>query len=750
MANSPVIHVKLQEATVERKPRVVTPIVAAAKAKPLVASVVPKKAPSVKRKDTIEYNAAEFAKHKQPNFIEVDNPYDLMSMIKPLIYNGRKLIAFDTETYGHYSTSHDVPLGVVRRWVGKGKDERPQDFPFALSVCDGTNSFVLYDDAENEFRLIRAMAPLFEDTSIEKIAHNAKFDMHMLQNIGMKIRGKMHDTVVLSKLTNENRQSYELKELSKDGGVVAFEHMVDSYKALNRIKDYRDIPHDLMTQYTCADTWNAVHRFLVEYPIAEAEDLLQVYETEMQVMMILYQMERRGMHIRRDYEEELIKGLEKQLNETEAAIYKDAGRVFNVNSTQQLYNVLIETGMPKDAIPMTAAGNPSLAAAVMEELQVKFNTPMLEKVLELRRYERLYGTYAKGIYGQRDNRYMVHGNINQTEAVTGRMSIGKPGLQQIPRKDTRIRSMFIPDKQTDSWYFCDLDQVEYRIFASYCKSQALCDMISAGVDVHKGTASIVYNVPVEDVKPEERTEAKYMNFALLYGAGADKLALMINTSKNSSYIGINRGNDDWCTKEEALAIKRRYFEKIPEFKPFVDSVQHVTKVRGYVKNFYGRRRRLSGNDCFKAPNSLIQGCAADFIKNRLVNIYKYIMHNKLKTTVRNIIHDELIFNVPDTEREHMPVIRWLLSDFENFRCAITAGIEKADGNWGKKIPDEELESHGFVEPYDKGYLQYDVFDGHVFDIDRVNYDVLLTDLRIASKAVERTPVYITNEVVKLD
>jgi DNA polymerase I-like protein with 3'-5' exonuclease and polymerase domains len=154
---------------------------------------------------------------------------------------------------------------------------------------------------------------------------------------------------------------------------------------------------------------------------------------------------------------------------------------------------------------------------------------------------------------------------------------------------------------------------------------------------------------------------------------------------------------------------------MPEARIFINTVYQVIKLRGFVKNFYGRRRRLDSDDCYKAPNALIQGCAADYIKYKVVDIYKYLMYNNLKTHLINIVHDELVIEFNNDELDHVPVLRWMLSEFKEFRCPITAGVEKGEPSWGQKV---EPENVGFVEPEDKSYKNYNVYDGSVFNIYR--------------------------------
>ena len=628
-------------------------------------------------------------------------------MIKPFEFKGRKFITFDTETHPYFTNSHLVPTNVVRRWVGSGKSAVPQDYPFCISICDGKNSYTMYDSVDNNFYKFRQLAPLFEDPSVEKIAHNTKYDMHMFANAGMKIVGKLHDTVVLAKLTDENRKSYQLRDLAakKKGGVVKYEFMVDSYKQMTKTKDYRQIPRELLTQYANADVWNAYITFITEYEKLEEDCLVDLYNNEMELMVALYAMERYGMLTDASYEEPLKAELQKLTDEAEQAIYDEAGRMFNINSGKQLYEVLMELGVDASLIGTTDKGNPKLDKKALANLADVHNVSIVKKILDFRKNEKLLTTYAVGIYDQVDSAGRAHGSINQTEATTGRMSITKPALQTLPKKDKRIRKMFIPDDNHELW-FMDLDQVEYRLFAHYAKIPSLLEQIANGYDVHTATAATLFGKNMEELaqKVHEgddeataiRSRAKTLNFALIYGMGNQALA-----------------NDLKVTLTEATDIKARYFSTMPEARVFINTVYQVIKMRGFVKNIYGRRRRLDSDDCYKAPNSLIQGCAADYIKHKVVDIYKYLRYNKLETHMINIVHDELVINFNKNELEHVPVLRWLLSDFEKFRCPITAGVEFGNPSWGQKIEPDNI---GFKEPDNFDYLNYNVFDGSVFDI----------------------------------
>lgn len=286
--------------------------------------------------------------------------------------------------------------------------------------------------------------------------------MHMLANAGMKIVGRLHDTVVLAKLTDENRSSFQLRDLAAhyDKGITVFEYMVDNYKQMNKVKDYRHIPKELLAEYANADVWNCFLTFINEYPRLEQDGLVDLYNNEMELMIALYAMERYGMKVDEAYEAPLKEQLQAMCDEAESSIYEEAGGMFNINSTKQLYDVLMKLGVDSRLIGRTDKGNPKLDKDALNTLAETHNVSIVKKILEFRKCDKLLTTYAVGIYDQRDAESRVHGSINQTEATTGRMSITKPALQTLPKKDKRIRGAFVPDTNCTLW-FMDLDQVNF-------------------------------------------------------------------------------------------------------------------------------------------------------------------------------------------------------------------------------------------------------------------------------------------------
>lgn len=666
-----------------------------------MAIIQPKRKSVIKKGTTYSYNPKTFLQeHKMDNVYGVETAEEVFKLIKPFEFVGRKFLVMDTEDYPAVWANRQAPRNVVRRWIGSGKKATPVDLPFCMSFCDGVNMVTLYDSLENGYKEFAKMRVWLEDPSIEIIFHNTKFDMHMLANIGIKFVGKLHDTVVLAKLVDENRFSFKLKDMARKlpKGIDKFEYMVDGYKKDNKISDYRMIPRQLMDYYAGCDVWNCFQLFVTEYPRLVADDLEGLYNNELELMMVLWVMERHGMQAQPDYELPLKRELQTLTDAAEQAVYDEVGYVFNMNSNPQIHKALLHLGVDASLFRFTDKGNIKLDKSELKRLIEVHEISLLIKIQEYRQYEKLLGTYAMGIYDQRDEAGKVHGSINQTEATTGRMSITKPALQTLPKKDKRIRKIFIPSDEYELW-FMDLDQIEYRLFAHYAKAAELIEQIKMGFDIHAATAAIIYNKSIEDVTEDERQRAKTINFSLVYGQGDEASAASLK-----------------LTISEARRFKDHYFAMIPEALPFIQTVHKVVRAKGFVTNFFKRRRRLDYNEAYKAPNALIQGCAADYIKHRLVLRYKFLMAHAYKTRMINVVHDEVVDEVHKSERFLVPKLRWLLSDFETFRVPVTAGAEMGSPSWGEKISPDEVGFEPLTEEEMQKTLAFDVFDGSAFQV----------------------------------
>lgn len=674
-----------------------------------------KKTATIKQGTNYSYNKDTFIKeHKMPNSFETNKAEDVLKLMKPFTFMGRKFIVLDTEDYPLPRKNNTMPKYIVRRWVGTGKKATPVDVPFCMSFCDGVNMITLYDTWENNYAEFAKLAPLLEDPEVEMIFHNTKFDMHQWANIfaiiGIKLIGKLHDTVVLAKLVNENRFSFQLRDIAGKlpNGIDKFEYMVDGYKKENKITDYRMIPRALLTEYANADVWNAYQLFITEYPMLIEDELEPLYNNEMELMIVLWAMERRGMRVDPELEDPLKKELQELTDNAEKAVYDAVGYVFNMNSNKQIHEALMHMGVDPSIFRFTEKGNVKLDKKEKERL-ISLGVELVVKIAEYHKADKLLNTYAIGIYDQLSAEERVHGSINQTEATTGRMSITKPALQTLPKKDKRIRSMFIPSDDYVLWFW-DLDQVEYRGLAHYAKCTGLIEAIKNGHDIHAGTAALVYDKDIKDIDPDgqERDSAKTINFSLVYGQGDDATAASLKVSKS-----------------QAIRFKHKYFSALPEVEPFLDTVKRVTKSRGYIRNFYGRRRRLKPQEVYKAPNALIQSWAADYIKHKIVLMHKYLIAINARSYLINIVHDEIIGELHVSEQHLAAKLRWIMSEWDAFRVPITAGAECSHNSWGAKESADNIGFEPLTEEEWEAVNAVNLFDGSVFEIGQPGYEEVL-------------------------
>lgn len=653
-------------------------------------------------KEYADYNPATF--EPCDLFIECDAQY-VLDNFKPAEFDflpGRRFLFFDTETYFTGIEARRMPKEVVRRYIkSNSKKDIPNDFPFCLSLCDGVHSYVIYDDIRNGYKELRKLEPLLADPAIENVAHNADFDMHMLANARVQLRGRIHDTMYMSKLARGNAFTHKLFDIAKEcdalwgydsetkteykkfNPVLVYERMLDAYKSLHKITDYRQFPHELMTQYTGADTWNDCEIFKYLYPMLIENNWVDLYDKECAVGKIAYWAERDGIPVDRDYETILIPELEKEVADAEAAVYETAGEMFNMNSGAQVARVLTKLGYGKhirynDPTPAMLAkgimqGNPKLDKFEMERLS-NLGIPLIDNIQKFKASQKLLNTFAIKIYEMADGDDLIHCNFNTMEAKTGRFSISSPSMQNMPRrKDARVRGAFTA-KPGWTLYDFDFKSQEAIVLAHYSRAAYLLEMINAGHDIHKATASIVYGVPIDEVTKEQRGDAKSVGFAVTYGAGASKVAAM--TGK---------------TELEAKQIMARYMRNIPEVDMFIKTANKVMKERGSVRTIDNRYVYAERGREYACVNYIIQGSSAGSTKARMVDIYKFLKANGYQSRIVLQIHDSLNGMIKDEEAEELiPYWKYLQTDRYLFRVPVTCDVAICKPTWKDK-KDIEIE-----------------------------------------------------------
>lgn len=661
-----------------------------------------------------QYSPATFATLKKPFLIEA-TAEQVLAEIKPKEFKflpGEKFIAIDTETFAYAQIDNNrMPANVQRRWIKRGSKYIPNDFPFCYSICDGTHSFVVYDTLQNGWAEFKKLQPLLGDRSISKVGHNLDFDLHMFANTGVDIKGRLHDTMHLSKLLRPDAFQHSLLSLAEAmvlqeiDAIPEFEHMLDAYKELHRITDYREFPKELMIQYTGADTWNTLKAFEWLYPLLTIDDQQGLYEIESQMILVAYWMERKGVKLDPAYADKLIPELQQEVDAAERKIYEEAGTRFNINSSAQLYAVLDRLGYagkvrrkpPTEAMLAKGIteGNPSFDKIEMERLE-REGVPLIADIQQYKASEKLLNTFAIKLYELADSSDTVHCNINTIEAKTGRFSISVPSMQNMPRrKDSRVRTAFVaPEGYT--LYDFDFKSQESIILVHYSRSQYLMDIINNGGDIHKAVASIIYSIPYDEVSKELRNISKSVEFAIVYGAGASKVAQMTGLSL-----------------EEAGMAMRQFLKNAPEVDMFIRTANKVGKERGKVRTIRRRTVCLERGREYACVNYVIQGSAADSTKGRMIDIHKFLRANKYKSYISIQVHDSLLNVVADDELELLGYLRWLQTERELFRVPVTVDVAKCTPTWRDKEdididaiqpPEDQLEAMRNYDLWNEGIL----------------------------------------------
>lgn len=646
-------------------------------------------------KHFIHYDPATFADQKAPQFLEV-SAEELLAQIRPMEFDflpGRRIIAVDTETYFTGVPSNSMPANVVRRCIHISQSKTiPNDFPFCISICDGTHSFVVYDTLQNGFAEFHKLMPLLMDMSIDKVGQNFDFDLHMLANTGTNMRGRFYDTLHLSKLTRAGAFTHSLIDIATEihddveyPTITKYEHMLDSFKAAHRITDYRQIPRELMTQYTGADTWNTIYSFKKLYPMMLENKQFALFEKESEIMLVTFHMERSGIPTDIERLNTLIPELRAEVDEAERKIYEDAGYTFNINSSKQLAEVLIKLGYrnkihygkPTDAMleKGITQGNPSFDKIEMERLENE-GVPLIADILQFRKSEKLLNTFAIKLYDLRDANDVVHCNINTIEAKTGRFSISDPSMQNIPRrKDARIREAFVaPDGYT--FYDFDFKAQESLIMAHYSRAPYLLDNINAGKDIHKVIAAIIYSLEIDNVTKALRDIAKSIEFAIVYGAGPPKIVSMT--------IDVVIDGKKGLTLEEARMAIATFKKMVPEVEVFIKTANKVIKERGCIKTIMGRFVYAERGREYACVNYLCQGSAADSTKSRMTEIYKFLKANGYSSYMVLQVHDSLLQAIKKGEEELLGYLKWLQTERELFRVTVNVDVAICEPTWRAK------------------------------------------------------------------
>ncbi len=483
------------------------------------------------------------------------------------------------------------------------------------------------------------LGPIFANPKTIKIGHNIKFDRIVLQNAGFDIAGPMIDTRVAAHVLDSSRMSYDLKSL----GVDILQHQSITYadvvgRGKNKIT-IDAVPVEVVTPYAAEDA-DVTFRLaeVLQQELAD-EGLTQLFDDlEMPLLPVLADMERTGIIVDPQRLKKMETELSRKADSLREQIIDLAGREFNVDSPKQLAAILFDE-LELPVIKRTKTG-PSTDASVLGELAVEHDLPAL--VLDYRKLTKLLSTYLKALatcIHPKTGR--VHTSFNQAGTATGRLSSSDPNLQNIPirtEEGRRIRSAFVAPKD---WLLlsADYSQVELRVLAHLCEDETLTQAFLDDQDIHRIVAAEVFDVALEDVSDDQRARAKAVNFGIIYGQGPFGLSTALRIPRH-----------------EAADFIARYHQRFARIKEFLDACIAQAKKHGYVETIFGRRRRIVDIDAKNtqqrnaaerlAINSVVQGSAADLIKQAMLNIARRIAHEDRPSHMLLQIHDELVFEIP--------------------------------------------------------------------------------------------------------
>jgi len=588
-------------------------------------SLVDEQTPS----ETIDFKTMATEK---PSYHLITKPEERKELLALLL--AQKSVCFDTET-DSIDALHANIVGMSFSYK-----EREAFYVATPNDFDGAKAIV------EEFR------PFFESTTIEKIAHNIKFDMKIINRYDVEVKAPTFDTMIAHYLINpDSKQSMDyLAELYLNYRPVSIESLIGK-KGKNQ-KSMADLAPEDISDYACEDadiTLQLKHLFEPEIQKDHLKELF--YDLEMPLVEVLKNMEQEGITIDAEGLERYSIELEESLLALDESIKAEAGVDFNIDSPKQLGEILFDHMKITAKAKKTKTGQYATGEDVLQKL--KHDHPIIPMILDYRQLRKLKNTYVDPLPTLRDAvDGRIHTSYMQTVAATGRLSSNNPNLQNIPirsEKGREIRKSFISRGADFKLMAADYSQIELRIIAALSEDTNMIEAFRNGLDIHAATAAKVFHVPIEEVTRDQRSSAKAVNFGIIYGQSAFGLA---------QNLGISR--------TEAKQIIDAYFEQYSTIKGYMDKTVASARENGYVETIMKRRRYLkdinSANAVVRgfaernAINAPIQGSAADIIKKAMIAVSKAMKEAQLKSKLLLQVHDELVFDVHVDEVDQLKAL----------------------------------------------------------------------------------------------
>ena len=510
---------------------------------------------------------------------------------------------------------------------------------------------------EDAQKIVDKFKPVLENEKSTKVGQNIKYDMIVLANYGVTIKGKIFDTMIAHYvLQPELHHGMDfLAEVYLKYDTIKIEELIGA-RGKNQ-RNMRDLSPTDVYKYACEDADVTLKLKNILEKELEDNGVKNLFEEiEMPLVPVLAYMERNGVRIDTDALKETSKHFTIRMREIEEEIYRLAGMEFNVSSPKQVGEVLFDRLKIVEKAKKTKTGQYVTSEEVLEGLKTKHE--IVGKILEHRGLKKLLGTYIDALpelINPKTGR--IHTSFNQTVTATGRLSSSNPNLQNIPIRNEdgkEIRKAFIPDDGCE-FFSADYSQIELRIMAHLSEDDNMIEAFREEQDIHAATAAKIYKINIEDVSREQRNKAKTANFGIIYGISVFGLAERLNVER-----------------KEAKELIDGYFENYPKVKAYMDKSIRVARDKGYIETIFNRKRYLpdinSRNAIVRgyaernAINAPIQGSAADIIKVAMVRIYKRFMDEGIKSKMILQVHDELNFSVLSEEKEKVQQI--VISEME--------------------------------------------------------------------------------------
>ena len=572
---------------------------------------------------------------EKPSYHLITKPDERKELLELLLKQTQ--VCFDTETTDIEALHADL--------VGMSFSYKARE-AFYVAIPDN------FDDAKS---IVEEFRPFFESTTIEKIAHNIKYDLKVLNRYGIQVAAPTFDTMVAHYLINpESKQSMDfLAEFYLKYRPISIETLIGK-KGKNQ-GNMRDLKPEEVSDYACEDADITFQLKQLFEPEIKKDHLRHLfYEMEMPLVEVLKGMEQEGVAIDVDGLKQYSKEMEATLTELESQIKEAAGMDFNVDSPRQLGEVLFDHLKISAKAKKTKTGQYATSEDILQKHEK--DHPIIPMILDYRQLKKLKSTYVDPLPEMTDRiDGRIHTNYMQTVTATGRLSSNNPNLQNIPIRSARgreIRKAFIPRSKDFLLMAADYSQIELRIIAALSNDENMIEAFRSGQDIHAATAAKVFHVPIEEVTRDQRSAAKAVNFGIIYGQSAFGLSQNLNISRS-----------------EAKEIIDSYFEQYGTIKTYMDNAVASAREVGYVETIMKRRRYLpdinSANAVVRgfaernAVNAPIQGSAADIIKLAMVAVHEKMKGMTIKSKMILQVHDELVF---DVHRDEVDQIKALVTE----------------------------------------------------------------------------------------